>query len=988
MKKLYILTATLLVVLLTSMMLSEKNQIQFANPFTFDGGQPGFHKGIITIKVKEGISDLRKQRGNISFNIPSLDAKALKYEVDVLDKRFRYDTKKLKNGMPDLSRIYRIEFPEEYPVTRVAREFSNDPNIEYAEPIPIPHPLVMPNDPMYGELHHLQQIMAEEAWEIHKGEDGEEEVVIAIIDSGTEWDHEDLIDNVWQNMGEDFDGDGKTLEYIGSSWVFDPDDENGVDDDGNGYVDDFIGWNFYLDNNDPNPIPGTYSWQHGTLMGGYASATTNNNIGIASISWNLKIIPIQAGWDSPVLGAYNAIIYAAENGADVISNSWGHDDMFSQSHYDAIIYAKSLGSIIIGGVDNNNQFRLQYPAGYPGVLGVAALNHLDGKASYSNFGPHVDVSAPGGDGSGSNYQLLSTYVNNSYLSASGTSCATPIVAGLLGLVKSYHPDWTSDQVITQVLGTADTIDHLNPAFENQLGAGRINAFSALDSTGVELQQEIALDLFDSDFQDLDNNHKAEPGDTINLNLKLINYNYGVGSDNATFTISTNDQDITILNNSYTCDIPADNFFMLEEAFEFVISGDAITHFANFELITTADKEITWGEIISFNFLIAPAEILVYQGQGLGNAYSGDYINDYLVGEGFDVLYTSDFPASLLGFDAVFLSYGNYGQDLKSGTPVSMEMLQIIAEYLYQGEQLYLECGSLFTGLIYFGYPSTEEIMELFGVEESQFTTLTNPVSLLTGLSNSICQDLEFNGSTQNLNWFINEMTPGENGIAAFEEDNYGTVAIQGEGEYGQKTFIFSYAVAHLVDGPLGIRDELMERIVEFLDLLDPKADFMADTTFVEEGDTIYFTDLSENIPTSWEWHFEGGTPETSAEQNPVIIYNTSGNYDVTLIVTNEYGSDSLAIEDYITVDPETGITTRYLNQLKIYPNPAKDILLISHDEVINSFEILSISGQVVKHQQCEDKLIRFDTNHLHDGIYFIKLKIGDVVLTKKIVKLK
>ncbi len=118
--------------------------------------------------------------------------------------------------MPDLSRIYRIEFPEDISVTKVAREFSKDPNIEYAEPIPVAHLLAVPNDPMYGDLHHLTQtIKADSAWDIHKGEDGEEEVVIAIVDSGVDWDHEDLVDNIWQNMGEDLDGDGKTIEY---SW--------------------------------------------------------------------------------------------------------------------------------------------------------------------------------------------------------------------------------------------------------------------------------------------------------------------------------------------------------------------------------------------------------------------------------------------------------------------------------------------------------------------------------------------------------------------------------------------------------------------------------------------------------------------------------------------------------------------------------------------------------------------------------------------------
>jgi len=232
------------------------------------------------------------------------------------------------------------------------------------------------------------------------------------------------------------------------------------------------------------------------------------------------------------------------------------------------------------------------------------------------------------------------------------------------------------------------------------------------------------------------------------------------------------------------------------------------------------------------------------------------------------------------------------------------------------------------------------------------------------------------------------MTPNENGIAAFEEDGYGTVAVQGEGEYDQKTFCFSYALAKLTDSEQGTRDTLMTRIAEFFDLYDPIANFTTDTTVIVEGDSLHFTDLSENNPISWQWEFEGGTPETSTEQNPVIVYSTPGIYDVTLIVSNNYGSDTLSIPGYITVEELTGRIAGNSIEIQMYPNPAKDKLLISSKDNIQLVNILNISGQVEKNQECNTKQLTINIANLPDGIYLIRLHSKDVVVTKKIIKMK
>ena len=205
---------------------------------------------------KQAVGEFGKQTGMVRFGIHSLDEKVADFEVYQLEKRFKYNPAKLRADLPDLSRIYKISFPDKFSLNEVVESFSIDPNVEYAEPIPVGHLADVPNDSLYSQLQHLPQIFAPEAWEIHKGEAGTDEIIIAIVDTGVDWDHEDLQSNVWQNLGEDADGDGHTMEFNGTQWVLDPGDLNGVDDDLNGFTDDLIGWNFITNTGDPNPIPG------------------------------------------------------------------------------------------------------------------------------------------------------------------------------------------------------------------------------------------------------------------------------------------------------------------------------------------------------------------------------------------------------------------------------------------------------------------------------------------------------------------------------------------------------------------------------------------------------------------------------------------------------------------------------------------------------------------------------------------------------------
>ena len=365
------------------------------------------------------------------------------------------------------------------------------------------------------------------------------------------------------------------MEFIGGDWVFDPDDINNFDDDGNGMIDDFIGWNYYASSNDPNPVPSpNYPWWHGTHCAGIAAGVTNNEVGIASISWNVKAMPVRVcDPDGYFPFAYDGIIYAAENGVDIISNSWG--GTYSQAGNDAVQYAQGLGSIVVASAGNENEIVDHYPSDYQGVISVSSVSVDDTKAGYSSYGPATDISAPGGGWEGG---ILSTMPFDNYGLASGTSMSCPLMSGCFGLLKSYHPDWTNEQLIIQMIGTADEIDTLNPDYQYLMGSGRVNTFRMLTEENVTMPQEFKLVLVEFDPQDTNGNQINEPGEEVTLNFEFRNFIPYVGEDNVTVNLETNDTEIIILDGSATINIPPDGFFTIEDQFQIQVSEDAGSHF--------------------------------------------------------------------------------------------------------------------------------------------------------------------------------------------------------------------------------------------------------------------------------------------------------------------------------------------------------------------------------------------------------------------------
>ena len=494
----------------------------------------------------------------IYLDIPSIDNLNRKYHVKEMlrvfpktklpDKDGYIFIKGVRKKVPDLTTIYKLQVPEDTDILKLVEEYGRDPNVEYAEPNYIYHTYeTIPNEyvdraALAAAQWALDKIKAPEAWDI---ETGSSNVIISIIDTGVDWDHPDLAANIWTNPGEDPWSDPN-----------DPSTGNGIDDDGNGYVDDWRGWDFVnapanvvYPGEDPAPSDNNPMdfHGHGTQMAGIAAGVTNNDVGIAGLTWNSQIMVVRAGHkDLNGVGQLDgyptmqAIYYAASNGAHVISMSFGYT-LASSGLRDAINYAYGLGAVLIASAGNDNEPRKRYPAAEENVISVAATDINDRKASFSNFGSWVDIASPG-------VYIYTTAYNDTYAWVSGTSPSAPYVAGLAALILSKYPGWDNSKTVFQIINTADPIDHLNPDYQDLLGSGRINAYQAVADTAT--MTSIKLDIVDYSFDEGSNDLDGyiNPGETVELFLRIKNISANT-LDNVSTVLSSNDNFVTVISNS-------------------------------------------------------------------------------------------------------------------------------------------------------------------------------------------------------------------------------------------------------------------------------------------------------------------------------------------------------------------------------------------------------------------------------------------------------
>ena len=346
-----------------------------------------------------------------------------------------------------------VEFTDQnHDLNKIIKKLNEFVEVDYSEPKFKDFEDYLPNDPSYSSCWHLDKIQANLAWELGIGSS---DIVVSIVDDAITINHPDLQNVIWVNPNEI--------------------PNNGIDDDNNGYIDDINGWDTYTNDNDPSPHSNTPAWAHGTHCAGIAGAHTDNNIGISAVGFGVSLMAVKTADNNGLVNqTWDGVYYSIVSGADVISCSWSSGS-YSQTNNNIIELGVNNGSIIVAASGNNGAnlaSNPKYPACYNGVICVANTTSSDIKAGSSNYGTRVDLGAPGSS-------ILSTIPYSGYGTKTGTSMSAPMVAGLLGLMKSFSPNTSNEQLINCMKNSCDNIDALNPSYIGLLGSGRINAYQAL-----------------------------------------------------------------------------------------------------------------------------------------------------------------------------------------------------------------------------------------------------------------------------------------------------------------------------------------------------------------------------------------------------------------------------------------------------------------------------------------------------------------------------
>ncbi len=369
-----------------------------------------FEKDVLLVKLKPTSFSLT-EKGGVPTAIKALEIESF-CKVGLANKKGVLLQNQAKEGD-----LLKINLKPGQDIEGLAKTLSSQPGIEYAEPSYKVEIMNIPNDSDFQKQTYLSKTSLQTLWQwpVLK------QIIVAVVDTGVDYTHEDLVEVIVQN-----DADIPN---------------NGIDDDGNGFVDDHFGYNFYNASNGKGSSDPMDEQSHGTHLAGIIAAQTNNNLGIAGINPDAKILPVRfldsEGSGSQLDGAL-AIRYAVDRGATIINCSWGYYKLNTVLD-DAIRYAVSKGVTVVAAVGNTNTNIIEYPSGCEGVIGVSSATLDNSKAPYASFGPQVDFMTYGS-------KLYSTLPKNQYGVKSGTSQATAVMSGIISRILAYNPTLSADDL--------------------------------------------------------------------------------------------------------------------------------------------------------------------------------------------------------------------------------------------------------------------------------------------------------------------------------------------------------------------------------------------------------------------------------------------------------------------------------------------------------------------------------------------------------------
>jgi len=923
----------------------------------------------------------------------------------------------IKQVLSERYRIYLLSFdPTLINTEKIIYDISRNEYVALAQHNHIVQHRATPNDPSFAGqqwgMNNTGQtggtndadIDAPEAWNITTGgvTATGDTIVVAVIDGGFQLTHTDLQANIFRNYDE----------IAG----------NGVDDDGNGYVDDINGWDAY--NNDG----GVPSDQHGTHVAGIIGARGNNSTGVAGVNWNVKILPVagSSGNEATVVRAYSYVaamreLYNTSNGtkgAFVVSTnaSFGVDFGQPASYPIWCAFYDTLGTLGIlnagAGPNSNTNIDAQgdIPTTCPSLYMIAVTNttNTDARNNSCGYGPiNMDIGAPGTN-------IYSTVPTSTYQNLTGTSMATPHVAGAIGLyyaaacplfIQDYkqNPSALALQMRSYLLTGVDSITSMATTTSSR---GRLNLHKGI----LKLQTYNCNPNSPPQAGFAASTISGCPGTTVTFSNTTIGAATSwlwqfPGGTPSTSTL----QAPTVTYNSlgsYTVTLIATNAF----------GSDTLVQ-TNYININNSSVQTIFTEDFSIpNF-----------GTTGWTTENADGLNTWEL-----TTVAGNNPGTTAARVNIFANQGNAPTTDGLITPVidlsSHSSVELNFEHAHRRRTASVR-DSLWV-LVSTDGGSTFPYSLLRAGENGTGTFATN--SLLT--SSFV--------PTGGTDWCFTDASPGcfTVDLSAFDGQPNVKVKFVIQNNGGNNVYIDNVEITGVCSGNL---------------TSPPVAQFTSNDQTICAGQTVTYTDQSPGNPTSWNWTFSGGTPGTSTLQNPVVTYNTPGTYSARLIVTNLNGGDTVLVNNYITVNalPATPLITeasgtlqssyatgnQWYNQgnpisgatgntytptqsgtytvvhtdangctatsapfqfttglpgetsasFSVYPNPVRDILQIqlNGDASEWSFRLMDITGKILMQQSPSTLQVPVDLSAFRAGIYLVEMRSGNYTKTVRIIKL-